>query len=136
MNFVPPGAIETATSHYWRRPDGIVVQRVKPGIRQGLAEARENLAVFDRLAAGERRPCLVDMRAPFVTDAGVREFYASTESGRWVAAMALLIGSAFNRTLGNMVLAISPSTYPTRLFTAEPQALAWLERFARARLLA
>lgn len=127
----PDSAIETRTSHYWERPDGIIIQRIKPDVTQSLADARENTALFERLAGDEKRPILVDMRAKFTTGPGVREFYASPEAGRRVLAMTLLIGSQVGRLIGNLYMTVAPPRFPTRMFTSEEESIAWLLRMAK-----
>jgi hypothetical protein len=68
--------LETSTAQYELRADGIVVQRVKPNARQELKEAQENMAVYFRVAAGQKRCLLVDLRESGPTGTGVREYYA------------------------------------------------------------
>lgn len=131
---IPSDAIqraETGTSYYWERPDGIIVQRVKGGIAQNLNDARENIAVFNRMAGSTKRLILVDMRAKFSTAPGVREYYASHEAGHMVLAMALFSDSAFGRMIGNLYLTVTPPKFPTRLFTSESLAIAWLLRMGK-----
>lgn len=128
---IPSDAIqqaETSTSYYWERPDGIIVQCIKNGAVQSLKDARENTATFERLAGGSKRLILVDMRAKFSAAPGVREYYAGPEAGRMVLAMALFSDSAFGRMIGNLYLTVTPPKFPTRLFTSEPLAVAWLLR--------
>lgn len=45
--------------------------------------------------------------------------------------MALLVGSSFGRMIGNLYMAVSPPRFPTRLFTDEDEATAWLRRLGK-----
>lgn len=120
--------LTTRTSHYRLRPDGIIVQEIYRSDTQTLADARENVAAFNTLAAGQKRPCLVDMRVPYQMDRGVREYYASPEASEWVAAIAMVIRSPVTRIIGNLVLAMNRTNVPIRMFTDEAGAVAWLHR--------
>lgn len=122
---------ETRTSYYWERPDGIMVQQPKAGMTQSLADARENIAAFERIAGGATRLLLLDLRAKFAMESGVREFYASPEAARLIQAMAMLIGSSFGRVVGNLYMTVSPPPLPIRMFTSEDEAIAWLRRMGR-----
>jgi hypothetical protein len=131
---IPSDAVqrdETRTSYYWERPDGILVQCIKHGVTQSLADARQNIATFERLAGGQKRPLLVDLRAKFSTEPGVREHYATPESARCCRTMALLIESSFGRIVGNLFMAVNPPPIPMRMFTAEDEAIAWLRRASK-----
>lgn len=120
--------VETGTSLYELRADGVIVQRLRSGKTQTLADARENTGAFTRLAGGTPRPLLVDMRGTFATERGVREHYASREATASCLAIALVIESTAGRIIGNLFLAIQQPAVPTRMFAGEPEALAWLYR--------
>lgn len=117
----------------WRRADGIVVHRNKPGVRHTIADVDAHFAAFVELCDGERRPLLVDARGEFLAEPGVRERYGKPLAERGPLAMALLIDSGYGRTFGNIALAFSPQRLPTRLFTEEEPAMAWLRKFIRTR---
>jgi hypothetical protein len=119
---------ETSTSRYELRSDGIIAQRIRSTKTQSLADARENTAAFVELAAGEKRPLLVDLRVKFATDPGVREYYAGPEATAMVCSIAMVIDSTAGRLLGNFFLALQAPNVPTRMFAEEAAALDWLER--------
>ena len=124
---------DTATSRYELRADGVIVQRVVATKTQTLVDARENTDAFAALAAGEKHPLMVDMRANFATERGVREHYASSAATGHCSAIALLIQSAAGRVIGNFFLALQSSAVPTRMFAEEADALAWIRRVAAVR---
>lgn len=119
--------VETRTAVYVVRDDGIIVQTVKAGMRQDLAEARENMAMYLELAGGDKRLLLVDLRHAGPTGAGVREFYA--EHSPKLKANAMLIGNALSEMIGNFFIKLNKPDAPTKLFTVEPAAVAWLRAF-------
>lgn len=125
--------IETSTSRYELRADGLIIQRVVSAKTQTLADARENTAAFAALAAGGLHPMIVDMRSNFTTDRGVREHYASPEATANCSAIALLTRSAAGRVIGNFFLALQSSSVPMRMFAEEADAFTWVRRIAPAR---
>jgi hypothetical protein len=124
-------SLSTSTSTYTLRSDGIVEQRVVAKGTQTLDMARENVAAFQRLAAGVARPLLVDMRINFATGPGVREYYASKEALEGCAAMAMLVASSTSRMIGNFFLTMNAPAVPCRMFTDEKEAVGWLRKLTR-----
>lgn len=77
---------------------------------------------------GKMSTVLVDMRGIKSTTKEARE-YMATIGATLVKACALITGSGFNRTLGNIFLAIDKPQVPTKLFTDEGKARAWLQQY-------
>lgn len=125
--------LETRTVHVSLRRDGIILQRMLPVQRQTMQDARDNLAAFNTLAVGTPHPMLLDARHPVTIDADVSNFYSSPENTGSISAMAILIGSRIGRSVGNVLIAVRPQAYPTRMFTSEDDALVWLRKFAPPR---
>ena len=119
-------SVETRTSVYSLREDGIIEQRVKENVTQSLPDAVENVSAGVQLAAGKKRPLLVDMRASFKTDDGVLEYYSGPEGTRAVSRMALVVGSLSSRIIGNFFLRISRPRVPCQVFNDLSKALTWL----------
>jgi hypothetical protein len=133
---VSDDAITTRTSVYTRRADGIIVQRNLANLEQSIEDAHENVAAYNRLAAGVAHPLLVDARALHAQARGVREVYAAPEAMMFTVAIALLTNmSGPGRVIANVFITLSSPKAPTRLFAAEPEAIAWLLKIARARAL-
>lgn len=125
--------LTTRTSRYRLRPDGIIVQEIHGTGTQSLADAHENIAAFNRLAAAERRPCLVDMQVNYSMGRGVREYYASPGACRWCSAIGMVVRSSVTRVIGNLFLALSAPPVPVRMFATVADATAWLQKFEGAR---
>lgn len=118
--------VRTGTSAYRLRDDGIVMQVITRGGEQSIEDARENTRAFESLADERKRLLLVDMSVPYRTGPGVREYYASDEASRYVAALALLTRSRTTKIVGNFFLGLTRPPYPCRMFTEERQAVEWL----------
>jgi hypothetical protein len=129
----PIKTLEMRAGTIWLRADGIVYHRNKPGIRHTIADVDAHFAGFIEVAGSERRPLLVDARGEFLAEPGVRERYGKPLAERGPLAMAMLIDSGYSRMFGNMALAFSTQRLPTRMFTEEEAALAWLRKFVRSR---
>ena len=104
----------------------IVVARMN-NEQQTLDDARENLTVSMRLAEPDRKPLLVDIREARPLLPEVRVQYAGERFDPYFAAMALLVrNNPLGITMGNIYFKIARPGIPTKLFSEEPKALAWL----------
>jgi hypothetical protein len=85
--------------------------------------ARAAIKRLDELADGRKRPLLVDMRGTAsLTREGRQAFAEECSASR----IALLGESAVDRVIANFTLSVIVMAMPTRYFTSEPAALAWL----------
>ena len=110
---------------------GLVVTRIIDGAAQSLADARENMAAAIELCDGVRRPLLVDISRCRPLEPEVRHFYSGEILVESFLALALLIEvSPLGRMMGNVYLRIARPGIPTRLFTEQQSAVAWLEAAA------
>lgn len=125
--------VDTSTSRYELRRNGVIVQRIGASKAQTLEAARENTATFRKLTAGVPHSLIVDLRSNPTLERGVREYYTSPEAFVDCRAIAMLINSTTGRMLGNLVLAVQNPAVPTRMFAEEADALAWLLRVAPPR---
>lgn len=107
----------------------IVVGRFLDGAEVQLDDARENLAATARLHPGGAVPVLVDLRRVRSQTAEARAYFAGAEGSRVSRAVALLVDSALSRIIGNFYLGFNRPGTPTRLFTSEDEARAWLRAF-------
>lgn len=125
--------ISTRTAIFEERGDGIVIQRLKPGSVQSLADARENIDALLAICGERQRGLLFDLRGGLSTESGVRETYAKSEGMKRLFGIAMVINSTAGRIAGNFLIAVQLPTTPTRLFTDEAAAMTWLFRLARGR---
>lgn len=127
-------SIPTRTALFEECGDGLIVQRLVPKTIQSPDDARANIqALLELVGDDPERYLLFDMRPGLTTESGVREIYAGSEGMKRLRGMAILINSTAGRIAGNFLLAMQVYGTPTRLFTDEASALAWLQRLRRAR---
>ena len=77
---------------------------------------------------GKSYPLLIDIKGIKSITRDAREYLASIGTTH-VKAGALITGSPFNRTIGNIFLAIDKPLVPTKLFTSEEKARLWLKEY-------
>lgn len=119
--------ITTRTAKISLREDGLIQTVLNlPNGRESLADAQANIAAVTRLSPEKRRPLLVDMRAVDGIEREVRAYYSSVEVS---TARALLIESLVGQVIANFFISLNKPTVPTRLFTSEAEAVAWLKDF-------
>lgn len=109
-------------------PDGFVRLWWAPGVKITGDLAREAVVAVERICAGQRRPMLVDMVATGELTRAARVVFAQKSAA---SAIALLGKSAVDRVIANFALGVSPVPVPTRFFTAESVATAWLRDVGR-----
>jgi hypothetical protein len=109
--------------------DGIFHITFDPGAQETLADAQEAMRAHTLLRAG--RPCavFVDMRQLKSQDRDARQFYGSPDIASAAPAVALLVGSRVSQLIANFFVSVTKTSVPTRLFTDEAEALAWLRGF-------
>ena len=79
------------------------------------------------MAAGQRRPLLVDISEALPLDAEVRHYYSGQVLVDGFTALALVIhASPLGRMMGNVYLRVARPGIPTRLFNEPAVARAWL----------
>jgi len=64
-------------------------------------------------------------------DREARRYFAGEETAKVESAAALLIESPLSKAIGNFFMGLNKPIVPTRLFTSEAEALAWLKGFVR-----
>lgn len=122
-------AIMTQSAKISLREDGIIQVVTLPGVKSDLEDAKENVAVIAKFAAGKRRPVLIDMRTSQGIDRETRAYYSSAEGVKSDTALALLVESLVTQVMANFFIGFNKPPVPTRLFTSE--AVAWLKGFIK-----
>jgi hypothetical protein len=109
---------------WWDEAGGVVRTEWFKDAVCGLDEAR---AVDAEIRALGRKPVLslVDLREIDSIDRPAREFFMDNNPD--YRATALLAGSAATRMLANFFLRLKRGENPVRMFTADADALAWLQ---------
>jgi hypothetical protein len=119
----------TRTGKIWLDADGILQIIAFPGMEDTIDDARHNVATSARLAAGKRRPMLIDMRALKAQSREVRAYYTGPETRKFLCAVAVLVDSPMSRVMGNFFLGFNKMDLPTKLFKSADEANAWLGGF-------
>lgn len=106
-------------------PDGVVVARLNDGMYEELEHAKLAGNAITEFCGGSGARVMVVFGKAKGQSREAREYWASTNV---VGRAALVIGSPLSRVLGNIYMGIQKPKMPTRLFTLEAEALAWLAR--------
>jgi hypothetical protein len=121
--------VTTRTSELWVREDGITHVVDLPNFIKTVKDAKEIMAVIVELNHGKPVPVLVDIRAGLGADRETRAYYAGKEILESTRALALLVESRLTRLMANLFISINQPAVPTRLFTSEDEAIAWLKTY-------
>lgn len=104
-------------------PRGFLRLSWQPGLRIDGAHARRAMAMVDETNAGRERPLLVDMGGTAQLTRPARMQFGN----RCSASRIVLLGrSAVDRVIANFALGVTHVPVPTRFFTDEAAAVAWL----------
>ena len=121
--------IKTRTNRIYMDENGIIRSQISPGAEITIEDIKEDFAAFSQITAGNKAPCLTDMRGIKSINREAREYLSSLEAFRFISASALLIGSPVSKMIGNFFLGINKPPYPTKMFTSEAKAFEWLKEF-------
>jgi len=124
--------VETAVSIVELDPRGVLLWDYKRGAVVGIREAEEEArAIRGLLETHGQTRCwlLIDISKMQSIDRAARRFFASEEvhTDFGIQALALVMGSPIGTVIGNLYQAINRTLHPTRLFTTEAKANAWID---------
>jgi hypothetical protein len=119
-----------AAAEVFAEPDGTIVLRFRPQLRLTGTQTAEVTRAQIALAAGHKRPVLADVRGLLTADRASRELAAGPSIAAVTACMAIVVGNAVTRMLGNFFLKVTTPPYPTRIFGDEAEARVWLKQRA------
>lgn len=105
---------------------GILYVEFRPNAKATLDDARAHVEAIQALAAGRAMPMLADIRLVGHMSVEVRRYMGRPEVLRGVSALAVRVESSFSRILGSVVLAVTRTHCPTKLFTDHESAREWL----------
>jgi hypothetical protein len=121
--------VETRAQVLWLDRQGVLRAITKPGANVTLEDAQEVVREITRLAAGVRRPLMMDLSAARAITREARKYLSGPEPAKVECAAALVVTSPLGRAIGNFFMGLNKSQIPTALFTSEATALAWLQQF-------
>ena len=119
--------IETPHIQLWMEEE-ILYCKYADNLHMNLTIAKFCVEARIFFSKGKSYPLLIDMRGIQSTTSEARQ-YMATVGATLVTAAALITGSPFNRSLGNVFLKINKPPIPIRLFTDEQKARLWLSQF-------
>jgi hypothetical protein len=109
--------------------DDIIRLKWTEGITITDESARIAAVFVNQVSADRRRPMIVDMTRTTAVTRQARTVFLEPGAA---SCIALLGRSPVDRVIANFVLGVSNLPCPTRFFTSEASALAWLSDVAPA----
>ncbi len=113
----------------WVGEDGICRIIHEPNADVSLEDAQETMAAYNKVRGGKRLPLFIDTKNQRSFSREARHYYASEEAAAVASAAAIIVGTPVSRVLGNFYIGLSNPLLPSRLFTDEDEAMAWLKGF-------
>jgi len=123
-----PTSVTTRTLRFWLDDEGFLRGECFEDVESTLEDAREALRAQEVIAAGVRRPVLMDISKIRSISREARQLLASPAASAWSTRLALVVASPLSRAIGNFFLGLNRLVIPTRLFSTPEDALAWLRR--------
>jgi hypothetical protein len=132
MSAEPVGRVhELAAATYWLDARGIVRGVTKAGAVYTREDAVEAIRAHRELVAGKQSALLVDISALRSMAREARAYFTAPEHADLFFAVAIVVKSPLGRAVGNFFIGLNRPLMPTRLFTDEADAEAWLLSFGR-----
>lgn len=113
----------------WVGEDGICRIVHEPNADVTLEDAQQTMAAYNKVRGGKRLPLFIDTKTQRSFSREARKYYASEEAAAAASAAAIIVGTPVSRVLGNFYLGVSNPHLPSRIFTDEDEALAWLKGY-------
>ena len=121
--------LDLRVARVWLGKDGIKRAIVKDTSEHSLEDAKEMIEGLGRVGGGGKHPVLMDLRRiSKSSDREARQYYASAEAARYSQGVALLVDSSVTQVIVNFFFRLNKPEYPTRMFSSEEEALAWLKQ--------
>ena len=128
----PPENVEIhkhITSDWWIEDTGIVCSvSIKDAPEITREQSIAQLEDLKRVTGGKKICMLLDITYARPTKKEDREFGAE-ELAKVVKALALISNSALGKMVANLFFNLKPPPYPTKMFTNEKEARAWLAQY-------
>lgn len=121
--------IELRAFTSWLGNDGICYTVVRANAIVDIQDALENSSSIKEISGDTIYPILVNLKEINSISKEARDHFSMQKRIPGVSAIAMLIKSPVSRIIGNFFLGINKSAVPTKLFTVESDAVAWLTQF-------
>lgn len=119
--------IETRIFYTSFEKEGYILTRVKPGSEIQLQDAEDNTAAVIKISDGIIYPILVDLRGIKSISKEARDHFSMRGRTPSVSAVAMLVKSPVSRIIGNFYIGFAKPVVPTRMFSAEKEAIGWVK---------
>ena len=123
--------IEVRAFSTWIDENDICITVVKANAVISLEDAIENSASVKKLSDGKIYPMLVNLKEIKSISKEARDHFSMQGRTPGVTAIAMLIKSPVSSIIGNFFLGLNKSAVPTKLFTNEEKAKAWLTQTSK-----
>lgn len=117
---------ESEIASYWFE-DGILVSLSKKPQRT-VANISSNVALVKQITGNKKMPLLIYLSKSPVPDKETRKFSA-TQLPLIYTAMAMVSKPGLAKFIMNILFALQPPPIPTKSFTDDKAAKAWLQQF-------
>ena len=121
--------VESRTQRMWLGEDGILYALVIPGSETTGEDALEIIEIEKKLIQGKKRPVFVDNRGVKSITREGREHLSGEEYSKISLAVAALVESPVSKVIMNIYMSLNKPIFPTRVFTSQDEAIAWLQEF-------
>ena len=121
--------ITTKVAKLWMGEDNIVRASYAQNANITLKDVQDVIEIYLKLTNGKPYPLLADVRHIKSLTREAREYSVKQEVNKIYTANAILIGSHVSRVIINFFLKFNKPPVPTKVFTIENEALAWLKNF-------
>ncbi len=112
----------------WLGEDGIMRIEYPPDCNLTLEDVRE-LNRRHREISMRCRPLLAYADSVAAAEHEAQQFASDPDVVEVVSALAIIVKSFFTRAMADIFIKFNKPPYPTRVFTNEADALAWLEEY-------
>ncbi|MDP1800512.1 MAG: STAS/SEC14 domain-containing protein [Bacteroidota bacterium] len=120
---------EWPTSTSWIDEDGILYSISKKGVEPpSLEETKKLLEQFKEMIGGKKICMLIDVTHTTESTRETRD-YVAEEFPKYVKAIAMVSDSALGKMLANLFFTLKTQPYPTKMFSNEIDAKAWLKQY-------
>lgn len=109
--------------------EGILCMISKPGTYHDLKESMLKFSYARKLVPVGKIPLMLDARKVKETTPDLRAYFSSNKACSLIQSMAVVVDSLSMRIMGNFFIHFTKPSYPTKLFTNEHDAKAWLMKF-------
>lgn len=124
-----PHKISTDVSTISLQEDGIIRMDMHPVEEITVNDQKAIMDVIHEIGGGRSFCNLVVFKQYVNVDEEARQFSASPEGNIYTIADAFVINSVALKLVGNFYMQVNKPVKPTRIFTNEKDAIAWLHTF-------